>query len=113
MTPFPCAQYTLEYYLDLAEALVEHGVHTLAVKDMAGLLKPRAATQLVTALRERFPDLVRPCLLVHVLLPCKSTLPAAQPLSFYIMQAAVQSAILASLHLPLCKVASCSADACF
>ena len=52
-------QYTLDYYLDLAEKLVEHGVHTLAIKDMAGLLKPRAATQLVTALRECFPDLVR------------------------------------------------------
>jgi hypothetical protein len=57
--PFCPLQYTLEYYLGLAEELVEHGVHTLAIKDMAGLLKPRAATQLITALRERFPDLVR------------------------------------------------------
>lgn len=50
-------KYTLEYYLGLAEALVDHGTHTLAIKDMAGLLKPRAATMLVGALRERFPDL--------------------------------------------------------
>lgn len=50
-------KYTLEYYLGLAEALVQHGTHTLAIKDMAGLLKPRAATMLVGALRERFPDL--------------------------------------------------------
>ena len=35
-----------------------HGVHSLAIKDMAGLLKPRAATLLVGALRARFPDLV-------------------------------------------------------
>lgn len=46
-----CLQYTLEYYLDLAEQLVEHGIHILAIKDMAGLLKPRAATMLVGALR--------------------------------------------------------------
>jgi pyruvate carboxylase len=44
-------QYTLDYYLRLAEQLVEHGVHTLAIKDMAGLLKPRSAAMLVAALR--------------------------------------------------------------
>ncbi|ABD09704.1 pyruvate carboxylase [Frankia casuarinae] len=46
--------YTLDYYLRLAEELVETGVHVLAVKDMAGLLRPAAAATLVTALRERF-----------------------------------------------------------
>jgi pyruvate carboxylase len=46
--------YTLDYYLRLAERLVSAGVHVLAVKDMAGLLRPAAATTLVTALRERF-----------------------------------------------------------
>ena len=51
-------QYTLDYYMDMADKLVEHGIHTLGIKDMAGLLKPRAASQLVGALRERFPDLV-------------------------------------------------------
>lgn len=50
-------KYNLEYYLGLTEALVAHGTHTLAIKDMAGLLKPRAATLLIGALRERFPDL--------------------------------------------------------
>ena len=50
-------KYTLDYYLELARQLVEHGIHSLAIKDMAGLLKPRAATMLVTALREKFPDL--------------------------------------------------------
>jgi pyruvate carboxylase len=49
-------KYTLEYYMGLAEALVAHGTHTIAIKDMAGLLKPRAATLLVGALRERFPN---------------------------------------------------------
>ena len=49
-------KYNLDYYLDLAEQLVDHGLHSLAIKDMAGLLKPKAATMLVGALRERFPD---------------------------------------------------------
>ena len=44
--------------MDLADALVEHGLDALAIKDMAGLLKPQAATMLVGSLRERFPDTV-------------------------------------------------------
>jgi pyruvate carboxylase len=46
--------YTLDYYLRLAEEIVEAGAHVLAIKDMAGLLRPPAAARLVTALRERF-----------------------------------------------------------
>ncbi len=46
--------YTLDYYLRLAERIVEAGAHVLAVKDMAGLLRAPAARTLVTALRERF-----------------------------------------------------------
>ncbi|MFF7246106.1 pyruvate carboxylase [Embleya sp. NPDC008237] len=46
--------YTLDYYLRLAEQLVEAGVHVLCVKDMAGLLRAPAARTLVGALRERF-----------------------------------------------------------
>lgn len=46
--------YTLEYYLDLAQQCVDAGAHILAIKDMAGLLRPEAARRLVTALRERF-----------------------------------------------------------
>ena len=45
--------YTLDYYLRLAERIVEAGAHVLAIKDMAGLLQAPAA-HLVTALRERF-----------------------------------------------------------
>lgn len=36
-------KYTLEYYLDFIDKLVQEGVHILGVKDMAGLLKPEAA----------------------------------------------------------------------
>jgi pyruvate carboxylase len=46
--------YTLDYYLRLADRIVESGAHILAIKDMAGLLRQEAATVLVTALRERF-----------------------------------------------------------
>jgi len=37
-------KYTLKYYLDFVEQLVNEGIHVLGVKDMAGLLKPQAAT---------------------------------------------------------------------
>jgi pyruvate carboxylase len=46
--------YTLDYYLKLAEQIVDAGAHVLAIKDMAGLLRPQAATRLVGALRGRF-----------------------------------------------------------
>jgi pyruvate carboxylase len=46
--------YTLDYYLRLAEQIAEAGAHVLAIKDMAGLLRPPAARTLVTALRSRF-----------------------------------------------------------
>ncbi|GAA1498860.1 pyruvate carboxylase [Paeniglutamicibacter kerguelensis] len=46
--------YTLDYYLELAQQIVDAGAHILAIKDMAGLLRPAAAAKLVTALRERF-----------------------------------------------------------
>ena len=46
--------YTLDYYLRLAEQMVEAGAHILAIKDMAGLLRAEAAYELVSALRSRF-----------------------------------------------------------
>jgi pyruvate carboxylase len=49
-------KYSLQYYIDLAGQLVEMGTHILAIKDMAGLLRPRAATILVEALRAAHPD---------------------------------------------------------
>lgn len=46
--------YTLDYYLKLAEQIVDAGAHVLGIKDMAGLLRPQAADTLVRALRSRF-----------------------------------------------------------
>ncbi len=37
-------KYTLQYYLDFVDQLVAEGIHVLGIKDMAGLLKPMAAT---------------------------------------------------------------------
>jgi pyruvate carboxylase len=45
-------KYDLAYYVRMAEALDKAGCHVIAIKDMAGLLKPRAAAILVKALRE-------------------------------------------------------------
>jgi pyruvate carboxylase len=46
--------YTLDYYLRLAERIVDAGAHVLAIKDMAGLLRAPAARTLVRALRTEF-----------------------------------------------------------
>lgn len=49
-------KYNLDYYLKLSDELVKAGTHVLCIKDMAGLLKPQAARILITALRDRHPD---------------------------------------------------------
>ena len=46
------AKYDLNYYVGLAKELEAAGAHIIAVKDMAGLLKPGAARVLFKALRE-------------------------------------------------------------
>ncbi|MDH4987545.1 pyruvate carboxylase [Aminobacter anthyllidis] len=46
------AKYDLKYYVGLAKELEAAGAHIIAVKDMAGLLKPGAARALFKALRE-------------------------------------------------------------
>ena len=48
------SKFTLDYYLTLAEKIVASGAHIIAIKDMAGLLRPAAAARLVSALRSRF-----------------------------------------------------------
>ncbi len=44
-------KYNLEYYIRLAKDLENAGAHILGVKDMAGLLKPYAAYELISALK--------------------------------------------------------------
>ena len=51
-------KYTLEYYMNLVDQLVEtKNLHVLGIKDMAGLLKPAAARLLVGTIRAKYPDL--------------------------------------------------------
>jgi pyruvate carboxylase len=45
-------KYNLDYYLSLAKELEALGAHLLAIKDMAGLCKPAAASQLIRALKD-------------------------------------------------------------
>jgi pyruvate carboxylase len=45
-------KYTLGYYLKIAKQLTEMGADILCIKDMAGLLRPKAAQVLVKALKE-------------------------------------------------------------
>jgi len=44
-------KYTLQYYKDLAKSLEDAGAHLIAIKDMAGLLKPYAAEILIGELQ--------------------------------------------------------------
>ncbi|MFZ3579377.1 pyruvate carboxylase [Virgibacillus sp. DJP39] len=45
-------KYDLDYYLNLGKELENAGAHILGIKDMAGLLKPEAAYQLISTLKE-------------------------------------------------------------
>ncbi len=45
-------KYDLAYYLDLAKRIEDMGAHFLCIKDMAGLLRPKAARLLIEKLRE-------------------------------------------------------------
>jgi pyruvate carboxylase len=44
-------KYTLDYYIEFAKQLEGEGAHIIAIKDMAGLLKPYAAKELISALK--------------------------------------------------------------
>ena len=46
------SKYDLKYYVGMAKEMEDAGAHVLGLKDMAGLLKPAAATALVKALKE-------------------------------------------------------------
>ena len=48
----PDSKYDIKYYQDLARQLEDEGAHILAIKDMAGLLKPKSAPVLINALKE-------------------------------------------------------------
>ena len=45
-------KYPLQYYVNMAKELERRGAHMLAIKDMAGLLRPYAAKKLVSTLKQ-------------------------------------------------------------
>ena len=45
-------KYNLKYYVDMAKQLEKAGAHILGIKDMAGVCRPRAARELIKALRQ-------------------------------------------------------------
>jgi pyruvate carboxylase len=45
-------KYSLKYYVGMAKELEKAGAHILAIKDMAGVLKPAAAKVLIEALKD-------------------------------------------------------------
>ncbi|KAI1845661.1 hypothetical protein JX265_005351 [Neoarthrinium moseri] len=53
----PKKKYNLEYYLSLVDKLVALDIDILGIKDMAGVLKPHAATLLIGGIRKKFPQL--------------------------------------------------------
>ncbi|USK61085.1 pyruvate carboxylase [Peribacillus asahii] len=46
------AKYNIDYYKNMAKELEQTGAHILAIKDMAGLLKPEAAYRLISELKD-------------------------------------------------------------
>lgn len=46
------AKYSVQYYKEMAKELEAAGAHILAIKDMAGLLKPEAAYRLISELKD-------------------------------------------------------------
>ncbi|KAK4200192.1 putative pyruvate carboxylase [Triangularia verruculosa] len=53
----PKKKYSLDYYVDLVDKLVALDIDVLGIKDMAGVLKPHAATILIGTIRKKYPDL--------------------------------------------------------
>ncbi|XP_041353439.1 pyruvate carboxylase, mitochondrial-like isoform X2 [Gigantopelta aegis] len=50
-------KYDIDYYMKLTDELIKAGTHILSIKDMAGLLKPKAAEYLIGSIRDKYPDI--------------------------------------------------------
>ena len=57
--------YTLEYFEGVAKQMAEAGAHMLAIKDMAGLVKPGHAAPLIKAIRAGAAAAGKPDLPIH------------------------------------------------
>ena len=54
----------IEYYKNMAKELEQPGAHILAIKDMAGLLKPEAAYRLISELKDSISTYQFICILM-------------------------------------------------
>ncbi len=50
--------HTVEYYIDLAEQLIEAGAQEICLKDMAGIGRPAMLGKVVAAIKEKHPDII-------------------------------------------------------
>lgn len=53
----PSKKYNLQYYVNLVDKIVKLGTHVIGIKDMAGVLKPKAATMLIGTIRKKYPEI--------------------------------------------------------
>lgn len=52
------AVHTAEYYINLAEQLIEGGAQEICLKDMAGIGRPAMLGTIVRAIKEKHPDII-------------------------------------------------------
>ena len=52
------AVHTREYYINLAEQLIEGGAQEICLKDMAGIGRPAMLGDIVRAIKEKHPDII-------------------------------------------------------
>ncbi len=50
--------HTVEYYINLAETLIENGADEICLKDMAGIGRPVMLGKIVKAIKEKHPDII-------------------------------------------------------
>ena len=50
--------HTAEYYINLAEQLIEGGAQEICLKDMAGIGRPHMLGVIVAAIKEKHPDII-------------------------------------------------------
>ncbi len=50
--------HTVEYYLELADRMVEYGADEICLKDMAGIGRPHTLGKLVKAIKDKYPHIV-------------------------------------------------------
>lgn len=53
----PDKKYSLDYYLNVVDKIVEMGTHFIGIKDMAGTMKPKAASLLIGSIKKKYPHI--------------------------------------------------------